>query len=144
VIAKCSRAFDDELGCQVMESLFGAKDLLEPIKSAGFFGHLPLTLEQTVPVFRGTWVFRDPNVSAPQPAAAPFRHAGRFAVAQQHAPSSVATSSSPATSLFVVQVDWTDDEKGLYEKTDTRFYKLAPGKNAPKVNMEINVLELAV
>jgi hypothetical protein len=59
---------------------------------------------------------------------------------QQNAPQQV--TPPPVHSLFVVQVDWTDDEDGLYEKTDTRFYKLEPGKMAPKMNMDINLLEL--
>lgn len=124
-----------------MKKLITTEGLLEPIKSGGLFGNLPPTLEQTVPVFRGTWVFRDPNVSISQPAAAPLRHAGRPALAQHQVPHPVAPA--PATSLFVVQVDWTDDEKGLYEKTDMRFYRLAPGKTGPNVNMDINLLGLA-
>lgn len=123
-----------------MKRLIAATDLLEPIKSAGFFGYLPSTLEQTIPVFRGTWVFNDPTVLPSQPVAATSRHAGRPTLPQQHLPPSVA--SSAPTSLFVVQVDWTDDENGKYEKTGTRFYKLKPGKKAPKVNMDINLLEL--
>jgi hypothetical protein len=42
----------------------------------------------------------------------------------------------------VVQVDWTDDEEGLYEKTTTRFYRLEPGAKGPKKHMDINLLEL--
>jgi hypothetical protein len=42
----------------------------------------------------------------------------------------------------VVQVDWTDDEEGLYEKTTTRFYRTEQGKSGPRKNMDINLLEL--
>ena len=50
---------------------------------------------------------------------------------------------SDLSSLIVLQVDWTyDDDEGLYEKTETRFYSLEPGKGSAKVNMDINLLEL--
>ncbi|KAJ4361164.1 hypothetical protein N0V95_002133 [Ascochyta clinopodiicola] len=39
-------------------------------------------------------------------------------------------------------VDWTDDGEGVYDKTDSRFYKLEAGKGGAKVNMDINLLEL--
>jgi hypothetical protein len=44
--------------------------------------------------------------------------------------------------MFVVQVDWTDDEEGRYEKGTPRFYRLEPGKGGPKKNMDVNLLEL--
>lgn len=46
------------------------------------------------------------------------------------------------SSLIVVQVDWTDDGEGSYDKTETKFYRLEPGRLAPKMNMDINLLEL--
>ncbi|KAF1840783.1 uncharacterized protein K460DRAFT_321268, partial [Cucurbitaria berberidis CBS 394.84] len=128
---------DNELGLEIHRQLVTADHLLEPTKSAVYYGHTPATLNQTRPIFRGTWVFRDPNSSVSQPAA-PVRHVGRPAPMQQNTPAPAA----PPSSLFVVQVDWTDDEDGLYEKTDTRFYKLEPGKATPKVNMDINLMEL--
>ena len=70
----------------------------------------------------------------------PVRHVGRPAPLQQKAP--VSTATAPPSSMFIVQVDWTDDEEGLYEKTSTKFYKLEPGKAAPKINMDINLMEL--
>lgn len=44
-------------------------------------------------------------------------------------------------SLIVVQVDWTDDGEGSYDKMEN-FYRLEPGKAGAKVNMDINLLEL--
>ncbi|KAF2856104.1 hypothetical protein T440DRAFT_494916 [Plenodomus tracheiphilus IPT5] len=132
--------FDTALGLKVLRRLAIAEHLLEPTKAAGFFGYLPATLKETRPMFRGTWVFRDPNALVSQPAPAPFRHAGRPNLPQQPTPATTAPSA-PIT-LYVVQTDWTDDEDGLYEKSETRFYKLPPGKMAPKVNMDINLLEL--
>lgn len=90
-------------------------------------------------MFRGTWVFRDPNSSIPQPSA-PARHSGRPAVLQQKDPA--LPPAPPPSSLFVVQIDWTDDEEGLYEKSAPQFYRLEPGKSGPKVNVDINLLEL--
>lgn len=55
--------------------------------------------------------------------------------------SSAAVPSAPS-SLIVVQIDWTDDGEGAYDKTETKFYRLEPGKCAPKMNMDINLLEL--
>jgi hypothetical protein len=44
--------------------------------------------------------------------------------------------------MIVVQLDWTDDEEGLYEKSAPRFYRLEPGMGGPRKNMDINLLEL--
>lgn len=113
------------------------KDLLEPIKPGAFFGYTPSSLEKTRPVFRGTWVFTDPN-SAIIPPQVVHRHAGRPAPLQKQA-----ESVQPApVSLFVIQIDWTEDEEGMYEKGTPAFYKLPPGHNGPKKNGDINLLEL--
>jgi hypothetical protein len=50
--------------------------------------------------------------------------------------------ASAPNGLIVVQIDWTDDGEGSYDKTETKFYRLDPGKYAPKMNMDINLLEL--
>jgi hypothetical protein len=115
-----------------------AKDFLEPTKSAGYFGHTPASLQDTRPTFRGTWVFQDPNSPVSQPRA-PSRHAGRPAPLKASKNEDI---TPPSTSLFVIQVDWTDDEEGLYEKGTPRFYKLEAGKHGPKKHMDINLLEL--
>lgn len=116
-----------------------ADHLLEPTKAGGYYGYMPTTLKQTRPMFRGTWVFRDPNSSVLQ-TPAPARHSGRPAAAKQSVPAP--NVAAPPIGLIVVQIDWTDDEHGLYEKMDTRFYRLEPGKSVPKINMDINLLEL--
>lgn len=115
-----------------------AKKLLEPTKSAAYFGYTPASLPDTRPTFRGTWVFKDPNASVDHPRAS-FRHAGRPAPLSGHTKEVVLP---PATTLYVVQIDWTDDEEGQYEKGTPRYYKLEAGKNGPKKNMDINLLEL--
>lgn len=51
------------------------------------------------------------------------------------------TASIPS-SLFAVRIDWTDDGEDSYDKTETRFYKLDEGKTGPRMNMDINLLEL--
>lgn len=110
--------------------------MLEPIKSAGYWGTNPSSLEQSRPLFRGTWIFRDPNNSMNMPTT---RNMGRPAPVQSKFPS---TGSVSNTCSLVVQVDWTDDGEDSYDKTETRFYKLEPGRAGPKVNMDINLLEL--
>lgn len=115
-----------------------ADDVLEPIKAAGSWGTLPLNLKETCPSLQGTWVFRDPNENRKPPPPAVHK-VGRPTPLQQ-APLS-AEDSTPS-SLIVVQVDWTDDGDGSYDKTATRFYRLDPGKGGPGLNMDINLLEL--
>jgi hypothetical protein len=46
------------------------------------------------------------------------------------------------TCLFVVVIDWTDDETGMYEKGKPNFYKLEADKLGPNKNMDVNLLEL--
>jgi hypothetical protein len=44
--------------------------------------------------------------------------------------------------MVVVQIDWTEDEDGMYEKMSPVFYRLKPGNAAPIERMDINLLEL--
>ncbi|KAJ8108105.1 hypothetical protein OPT61_g8405 [Boeremia exigua] len=129
---------DNALGTQLYHRLTAADDLLEPTKSAGSWGSKPATLGDTRPVLRGTWVFRDPN-STQKPPLPPTRNVGRPVPIQQ-TPRPV--SVNPQDSLFVVQVDWVEDDEGSYEKAQPRFYRLQPGNSGPKKNMEVNLLEL--
>jgi hypothetical protein len=114
--------------------------ILEPTKSSAYYGYTPSSLDNTRPIFKGTWVFRDPN-SVNDPPRAPPRHAGRPVPLTQQT-STNENTPPPTKGLFVVQIDWTDDEEGKYEKSTPRFYKLDAGKNGPKKNMDINLLEL--
>ncbi|KAI4625255.1 uncharacterized protein J4E87_005101 [Alternaria ethzedia] len=134
---------DDALGSQILGALCTSDEFLEPTKSSAYFGYTPQSLQGTRPMFRGTWVFTDPSsVVAPPREPVAVRHAGRPKAPPQ-APASTTTSSvAPQSELIVVQVDWTDDEEGLYEKTTTRFYKIDQGRKTPKKNMDINLLEL--
>lgn len=127
------------LGVQLHRRLVAANDFLEPVKSAGHWGTMPDNLEQTCPSFRGTWIFQDPS-SPVQQSQAPSRSLDRRVPLKQ-LPSKDTLVNVPS-SLIVVQVDWTDDGEGSYDKTDSRFYKLDPGKGGAKVNMEIHLLEL--
>jgi len=108
------------MGPQVLRALMSADYLLEPIKSAGYYGRMPYSIKETQPVFRSTWVFSDPSAVGGRPSA----------------------SNTAQVPLVVVQVDWTDDEDGLYEKGVPRYYRPDQGMNGPKVNMDINLLEL--
>jgi hypothetical protein len=117
-----------------------ADDFLEPTKSAGYYGHTPNTLKGTRPMFRGTWVFRDPNSAVDLPRT-PVRHPGR-PVPPEHLKKPKENATPPQTSMFVVQVDWEEDEEGQYEKGIPRYYKLEAGKQGPRMHMDINLLEL--
>ncbi|OSS49695.1 hypothetical protein B5807_06148 [Epicoccum nigrum] len=110
--------FDHKLGMQVYDHLIAADDLLEPTKAGDYWGTKSSSLEDTIPSLRGIWIFRDPNDVQAQPRLL------------------------PACSRLVVQIDWTDDGKGSFEKTGTRFYKLDAGKGGPRINMDLNLLEL--
>ncbi|KAF2447626.1 hypothetical protein P171DRAFT_482353 [Karstenula rhodostoma CBS 690.94] len=107
---------DDTGGEELLERLFDADHLLEPATPGTSFGwaNKPATLSETqwFPTLRGTWIFKDPN--SPQSTSCPY----------------------------VVQVHWTMDEDGLYEKEYIKFYRLDPGSYAPKENLDIKLLEL--
>jgi hypothetical protein len=137
--AECRLASDED-GYHILYRLTAQADFLETTKSAGYFGCMPASLKETRPTFRGTWVFRDPNSATPRPHAKP-RHPGRPVPLNPVQPNKEDASQIP-TSLFVIQVDWTDDEVGQYEKGTPRFYKLGPGKKGPNKNMDVNLLEL--
>lgn len=126
--------------------MMNAEHLLEPVKaSGGFFGAAPTSLKDTKPTLRGTWVFEDPNsytIENPTFKTA-IRNPGR-----PINPSITSTSSkvkdaevSPSN-LIVVELEWTEDEDGAYEKMSPKFYKLKPGQPRPKEHMDINLLEL--
>jgi hypothetical protein len=44
---------------------------------------------------------------------------------------------------YVVQIDWTEDEDGMYERGAPRYYKLKEGSLSPEEKLDINMLELA-
>ncbi|KAI4616063.1 hypothetical protein J4E83_006733 [Alternaria metachromatica] len=134
---------DDALGSQILGALCTANEFLEPTKSSAYFGYTPKSLQGTRPMFRGTWVFTDPSsIVAPPREPVAVRHAGRPKAPPQAPASTTTPSVAPQSELIVVQVDWTDDEEGLYEKTTTRYYKIDQGRKTPKKNMDINLLEL--
>jgi len=116
----------DDDGDELLGRLKAAEDLLEPTRSADYYGHVPEILKDIRPIFRGTWVFIDPN------AAHMARHQGSTASAN--------TSSLP--SLIVVRIEWTDDEDGMYEKGTPEYYRLRPGLPGPKEHMELKLFEL--
>lgn len=97
--------------------LMKATPILAPVKRAVSFGSgsVPNTLLNTQPYYRGTWVFKDP---------------------------SPALSSSSAPFNYVIQLTWTLDEDGNYEKETPKFYRLRKGANSPHHNLDIKLLEL--
>jgi hypothetical protein len=121
-----------------------AKHLLEPVKaSGGFFGTTPKTLEKTKPTFRGVWVLEDPNSRVGErPKVRPVtRNPGRPVVSNIASSKTEKVEASPSVPI-VVEVEWTEDEDGIYEKMSPKFYKLKPGQTRLKEHMDINLLEL--
>ncbi|KAJ4353293.1 uncharacterized protein N0V89_005020 [Didymosphaeria variabile] len=105
---------DDEGGEEFLAHIMAADYLLEPTAAGTGFGfaNKPESLSETKCTLRGTWVFKDPN------------------------------ASQSISSDYVVQVHWTMDEDGMYEKEYIKFYRLGPGSPAPKENIDIKLLEL--
>jgi hypothetical protein len=101
---------------------------------------LPKTLKDTRPTFRGFWVFRDPNSAVSLPRAAP-RHPGR-PIPMSPSPATHETSAPPPAILFVIELDWSEDEEDQYEKGAPRYFKLESGKAGLNKNMDVNLLEL--
>jgi hypothetical protein len=135
------RLADDEFGYRILRRLMTKTKILEPTRSATYFGHMPSSLEETQPTFRGTWVFRDPNSADGDSRAAAARHAGRPLPLIQPSANS-ATARTPEKNIYVVQIDWTDDEENGYEKGAPRYYKLEAGEKGLKEHMDVNLLEL--
>ncbi|KAH3960469.1 hypothetical protein HBI25_223150 [Parastagonospora nodorum] len=131
---------NDEFGYRILHRLMARGDVLEPTRSAAYYGYIPSSLPETRPIFRGTWVFRDPNSTVSLPRMAP-RHSGRPVPLKQSS-TAKENASPPPSSLYVVQVDWTDDEQGQYERGVPMFYQLKPGQQGPVKNMDVNMLEL--
>lgn len=118
-----------------------ANELLEPTTSAGYYGSPPSALEQTRPVYRGTWVFSDPNKSTPlsTPAARQLVQRGP----QQQKPVTP-SPKPPPISCIVVQVDFTHDEDAEPEMIGQRYYMLEPDMMSAQSHMDVNLLELGV
>lgn len=108
------RLVDDEGGEELLARLMVADHLLEPTIANNSFGiaSKPGALSETKCTLRGTWVFKDPH------------------------------KLSALSSDYVVQVHWTVDEDGMYEKEYIKFYRLDPGRIAPKEKVDIKLLEL--
>ncbi|KAF2002946.1 hypothetical protein P154DRAFT_487968 [Amniculicola lignicola CBS 123094] len=130
-----------DLGEQMQDRLMNADHVLEPVKSVeGFFGYTPATLKDTKPTYRGTFVLHDPDKShihrsstAPRNPGRPTPPPGSNAMQQQ---------KPLELNLIVVQIDWTEDEDGMYEKMAPRFFKLKTGQSGAMAHMDINLLEL--
>ncbi|KAF2661354.1 hypothetical protein K491DRAFT_574225, partial [Lophiostoma macrostomum CBS 122681] len=119
-----------DIGNEVLSRLMQGTRLLEPTRSGGYFGVVPSSLKETKPTFRGYWALRDPNSVRATAATTQTKNSGDGG------------TRSPPVSLIVVQVEWTEDEEGEYEKMSPRFYRLKQGQAGPKENMDINLLEL--
>lgn len=125
------------MGDRILRACMLANELLEPAKSSAYFGCTPKSLEQTRPTFRGTWVFREPSSAMNSPREPPHQSTHPKPMKQQSA-----VNTNSLTTLFVVQIDWTEDEEGLYEKGIPKFFKVEPGKAGPKTNIDVTLLEL--
>lgn len=136
------RLLDEVSGTELLERLKTANHLLDPVNTGGFFGKVPSSLPETRPTFLGTWVLKDPNQLVQVNSRPTSRFQGRPVPrnVQEEKPSD--PKPSP-TSLIVVQIDWTEDEEGNYEKSTPRFYRLKEKQAGPKENMDVNLIELA-
>jgi hypothetical protein len=130
-----------ELGQLLLTRIMKADHILEPAKtSLGNSGFTPPTLKDTRPVLRGTWVLHDPNSPVAQKKKVPVRNPGR--PTPNDTRSASVAPNAPPCHMIVVQIDWTEDEDGMYEKMPPVFYRLKPGNAAPIERMDINLLEL--
>ncbi|KAF1956384.1 hypothetical protein CC80DRAFT_593832 [Byssothecium circinans] len=130
---------DDFHGKALLDRLIAADQFLKPVKSAGWFGYTPRTLSDVRPIFRGTWIFRDPNAPRWVEPVVDARNAGRPTPRE---PENQGPKLSPNASLMAVQIEWTEDEDGLYEKMEPRYFQLKPGETTPKEHLDIKLLEL--
>ncbi|KAF2272100.1 uncharacterized protein EI97DRAFT_485524 [Westerdykella ornata] len=132
--------FEHSNGVQVLQSLMDHDDTLEPVKTGdGFFGVAPSSLQETRPGFRATYVIEDPNQPNPRDMMPVPRNPGRPLPR-----ASAAGAPLPSTrNCVVVQVDWTEDEDGGFEKMEPKFFKLKAGSLSPTEHMDINLIELA-
>lgn len=130
----------NDIGPQILKTLKTAEDLLKPARPTDSFGQAPKELNETRPTLRGRFVFRDPSQATSKPKPKP-RHIGRPKPLNDE-PEQDEEEQDVPESLFVVQLDWTEDENERYEKGAPRFYKLEPGKMGPRKSMEVTLLEL--
>ncbi|KAF2267033.1 hypothetical protein CC78DRAFT_566447 [Lojkania enalia] len=122
-------AFDFFSGQKLLGRMMATPDVLAPVKiGEGMYGFTPSTLEETRPVYHSTWVLHDPN--------APMSKRNRGRLAHQ------GIDQVMNLSLVVVQVEWTEDEEGVYEKMPARFYKLKHGTAAPVEHLDVKLFEL--
>jgi hypothetical protein len=99
--------------------------LLEPTHPAqAFFGSIPSSLKETRPTFRATFIIEDPNQLVRASSSTAFRN-----------------PQSGPQNFILIQIDWTEDEFGEYEKMAPRYFKLK--NESPKENLDINLIELA-
>jgi hypothetical protein len=119
---------------------------LEPTKAkGGFHGSRAVSLKQTRPTFKACYIVEDPNrhVLRRSPLPAP-RNPGRplaRGTQKSQTANHDATKADPVSHI-VIQLEWTEDEEGHYEKMAPAYYRLKPGALAPKEKMDVNLLEL--
>lgn len=115
-----------------------ANKLLEPIRSADYYGIKPKTLEESLPIFRAIWVFKDPHAPSNTVAVKPVhRQTGRPVLPQS------AQDSSGDISLYIVaKVEWTEDENGDMEMSQATYYRPRRNSLAPREDMDLKLIEL--
>lgn len=131
------------MGDKLLERLMNAEHFLEPSKArGGFHGSRAKSLKQTRPTFKACYVVEDPNYPVrrnPQPV---LRNPGR-PLARGAKNQTVNDDAKPeSVSHIVIQIEWTEDEEGYYEKMAPTYYRLKPGIQAPLEKMDVNLLEL--
>ncbi|KAH7130642.1 hypothetical protein B0J11DRAFT_602983 [Dendryphion nanum] len=151
-------AFDTQSGHGILSRIMDADFLMEPVKLfSTSSARLASSLKEVAPSFRGTWAIKDPDSLSSQnikfPPSTPPRNPGRpmprdTRDTRRPNPSNsglpVSNNTDPAQiiKLIIVEIDWTRDENGNYEKMPPKFSRLKPGQRAPSDHMDINLMEL--
>ncbi|KAF2746488.1 hypothetical protein M011DRAFT_85036 [Sporormia fimetaria CBS 119925] len=117
-------------GKHLLEHLMRSDALLEPVKPGdSVFGIVPHSLQETPPTFRASFVLEDPDRRVPE----------TFVLRKNPPQTQKRTGQAHH---IVVQVHWTPDEDGHFEKLPPHFYRLGIGQG-PKQNINVTLLELS-
>ncbi|KAF2120625.1 hypothetical protein BDV96DRAFT_485191 [Lophiotrema nucula] len=130
-------AFNYRLGEQLLSQMTSADDVLVPVRPSGTYGMPPSSLKATRPTFRGTWALHDPNRPLTENNAP-----ARLGRPSPRYTDTVKPPSGPPLNIVVVQVEFTEDEEGYFEKMPARFYRLKAGAGNPSEHLDVNLFEL--
>jgi hypothetical protein len=124
----CKWLGDTEFGHRLLACLMKSENFLE--------------LKQTRPTFKVRCVVKDPNRPVLRTKQPPPRNPGRPLNFKTKKNQSLDQNNAEPANYIVIQLEWTEDEEGIYEKMPPTYYRLKPGVNGPQENMDVNLLEL--